>query len=240
MAAPENLITRQTRNPSPEPGDGICPTVTQHSATATAGQEAWASLLSEAKGSIGNFCIADNFLELLELIPELNAQESKPFVIHDEPDLPDALPLLKYALEWITTADSACERPTKRTYHYLTLGALQPVACEYLDAGEEHAFSWPGIQVGQMKHLSRLILSWSFILSSRWVEILCAAGEKASMRQNENSDNFWEMVIGRQWEATVTRGKNTFYAPWCVEKLPAAPGYVLYRTITIATSLPCA
>ena len=225
MAAPENLVTRRTTDLSPEPGDGICPTVTQHSATATAGQEAWTSLLAEAKGSTGNFHIAENLLELLELIPELKAQESKPFVIHDEPDLPDALPLLKYALEWKTTADSACEQPTKRTYHYLTMGALQPLACEHLDAGE-HAFSWPGMQAGQMKHLSRLILAWSFTLSSRWVEILCAAGEKASMRQNANisSDNFWEIVIGRQWEAAVTRGKNTFYAPWCVAKLPAAPG----------------
>ncbi|KAL9128707.1 MAG: hypothetical protein Q9217_002668 [Psora testacea] len=76
-----------------------------------------------------------------------------------------------------------------------------------------------------MKHLSRLILAWAFILSSRWVEILQMAGEKASMIQSEDvsRENFWNVVIRRQWQATMTRDGRNFYAPWCTERYVAGP-----------------
>jgi len=76
-----------------------------------------------------------------------------------------------------------------------------------------------------MKHLSRLIWAWAYILSSRWVEILNMAGEKALMNQSENinTKNFWEVVIERQWQAIMTRGDKTFYAPWCMKRHAVAP-----------------
>ena len=219
MATQEDFITRRTRTQSPQPGDGICPTATQHNDTATASYKIWAKLLSEAKESTGNLHIADDLLELLQRIPELYAHHRKAFLIHDEP-----YPQLKYALEWVTTTDSTCEQPIKRTYHYQTLGVLRPLTCEYSDTLED-TLPWPGLQADQMKHLSRLIWAWAFILSSRWVEILNTAGEKALMNQSENinRENFWEVVIGRQWQATMTRGDKTFYAPWCIERHAVAP-----------------
>jgi len=143
-------------------------------------QKIWAKLLSEVKESTCNLHIADDLLKLLQRIPGLYAHHGKAFLIHDEP-----YPQLKYALEWVTTIDSTCEQPIKRTYHYLTLGVLEPLTCEYSDALED-TLPWPGLQAVQMKHLSRLIWAWAYILSSRWVEILNMAGEKALMNQSEN------------------------------------------------------
>lgn len=40
------------------------------------------------------------------------------------------------------------------------------------------------------------------------------------MNQSEDikGENFWEVVIERQWQATMTRDDKTFYAPWCMER----------------------
>lgn len=233
MATREDFITRRTRISSPQPGDGICPTDIQYQDTITASYREWAKLLSEANESADDIHIADDLLELVERTPELYAHRSKAFLIHDQP-----YPQLKYALEWVTTKDSACERPTKRTYHYLNIGALRSLAFEYWDASED-AFPWPGLQADQMKHLSRLILAWAFILSSRWVEILTAAGEQATMNQSEAIDEgtFWKVVIGRQWQATMIRGGKIFYAPWCTDQHFIAFRYVLHRANTILSCL---
>ena len=231
MATQEDLITRRTRISSPQPGDGICPTDIQYEDTETASYREWAKLLSEANESADDLHIADDLLEIVERTPELYAHPSKAFSILDQP-----YPQLKYALEWVTTKDLACERPTKRTYHYLNIGALRPLACEYSDASK-NAFPWAGLQPHQTKHLSRLILAWAFILSSRWVEILTAAGEKAAMNQSENIEKgtFWNVVLGQQWQATMIRGGKTFYAPWCTGRHIGAPEYVLHYA---ATTLP--
>lgn len=146
----------------------------QHHDTVTASYEIWAKLISEAKESTGDLHIADDLLELLQQIPGLYAHHSKGFSILDQP-----YPQLKYALEWVTTTDLACERPIKRTYYYQTLGVLRPLAWEYSDASE-NTVPWPGRQADQMKHLSRLILAWAYILSSQWVEILNTAGKRRS------------------------------------------------------------
>lgn len=214
MATQEDLINRRTRNVSPHPGDGICPTITQHHGTATASYETWAKLVSEAKESTVSFHTADGLIKLLQQIPELYPHNSKAFFIHY-----GSIPHLKYALEWVTTTDPTCERPIRRTYHYLTLGIRQPLACEFSNMSENIPL-WAGLQADQMKHLSRLILTWAYILSARWVEILNAAGEKAFMeeRKDINGEYFWEMIIERQWQATLVRGDKISYSPWCMEQ----------------------
>ena len=233
MAGQENFIAMRTRTLSPRPGDGICPTDIQTQNTVTASYRGWAKKLSEASESADNLLIADDLLELLERTPELYAHPSKAFLIHDQP-----YPMLKYALEWATTKDSACERPTKRTYHYLNIGTLGPLACEYSDASE-NTFPWVGHQSDPIEILSRLILAWDFILSSRWVEILTAAGEKAVMSQSEKieQETFWKVVIGRQWQATMIRGGKTFYAPWCTGRRIMTPDYVCHYATIISPSL---
>ena len=131
MARQKDCMTRSMRISSPKPGDGICPTNIQPQDTVEASYRKWAKMLSEANANADDLQIADDLLELVERAPELYAHPSKAFLIHDQP-----FPQLKYALEWVTTKDSACERPTKRTYHYLDIGVLEPLACEYSDASE--------------------------------------------------------------------------------------------------------
>lgn len=218
----ESFTVNRTTNPPPQPGDGIYPTIVQHADTANAGYKTWARLVLEAKESTADLHIADNLLDLLSRIPELYARHSKSFSIQEEPS-----PQIRFVLEWLTTRDATCERPLKRTYHHQTLAALRPQEWEYLDASD-NTFLWSRHQARQMKHLSRLVLAWAYILSSRWVEILKTSGEKASMRQSEgiNRDNFWEVVIERSWHATLARSGKVFYAPWCVERETAASSYV--------------
>lgn len=120
--------------PSPQPGDGICPTVSQKHETVAAGYSLWAKKVSEAKDSTDSLHIAGDFFELLQKIPELYAPYSKRFFLHDLFTL-----RLKYALEWVTTTDSTCERPVRRTYHYLMLGNPRSLECESSDASLAHA-----------------------------------------------------------------------------------------------------
>ena len=190
-------------------------------------------MLSEATERADDLQIADDLLELVERAPELYAHPSKAFLIHDQP-----FPQLKYALEWVTTTYSACERPTKRTYHYLNIGVLEPLACESSDASE-NAFPWAGLQPDQMEHHSPLILAWVFILSSRWVEILAAAGEEAAMNQSEKMEKgtFWKIINGRQWQATMVRGGKTFYAPWYMGSYVVTLEYVCGYATTILPGL---
>ncbi len=207
-------MTAHTATLGPHAGDGICPTVSQHNDTVADSYGRWTKLVLDATKSRGDLCVADNLLELLQRIPELSAHPSKPFSILDQPH-----PQLRYALDWMTTTNVDCERPIKRTYHYQTMGALQLLRWEYSDASE-NGFEFLGYQAKRMKSFSHLVLAWAYILSSRWVEILKAGGEKASMSQSAsiNREDFWEVVMHSHWRATVTRGDKTFYAPWCMER----------------------
>lgn len=232
--ATQDVINRRMKPSSPQPGDGICPTVTQHHDTMAAGYDLWKKSVSEAEESTDGVHTVDGFSELLDQIPELYAPHSEAFFPHDE-----LYPRLKYAVEWITTTNSTCERPSRRTYHYMTLGRPRPLLCECSDASEEDRRLDLGFQADQLKHLPRLVLAWAYVLSARWVEILNAAGEKAFMKQGKEiaRENFWEMIVERQWQATVIRGDKLFYAPWCLEKNGVSPKYVLNCASTPVTCL---
>ena len=209
---PQNVITTRMENPSPQPGDGICPTLTQHHDTMAAAYNLWAKSVSEAEGeSTDGVHIVDGFFQLLEQIPALYVpHHTKAFFPHDE-----IYPQLRFAVEWITTTDSTCERPSRRTYHYLSLGRPRPLVCEFSEASEEDTSLSLGFQADQLRHLPRLVLAWAYILSARWVGILAAAGEKAFLKLGEEitRESFWEMVVERRWQATVTLSDKTFYTP---------------------------
>ena len=204
----------------------------QNQDTATASYGKWAKLLSEANESSDDLHIADDLLELVERIPELYAQPSKAFLIDE------FYPQLKFALEWVTTKDLACERPTKRTYHYLKIGVPEILACQKLDVSK-NTFPWAGFLPDQTKCLPRLILAWGFILSSRWVEILTAAGEKVVMNQSERieKETFWKVVVDQQWQAIMVRGSQTFYAPWCMGPSFVASAYVHHHAAIVLPGL---
>ena len=146
---------------SPRPGDGICPTNTQFNETVKASYDIWKTLGSEANQSSKSLYTSKCLLNLLQQIPGFYARPLKAFSI-----LNSLFAQAQYALDWITTIDLTCNRPLKRTYHYLTLGIPEPVVCEFSDASETCLY-WPGIDVDQIKYFSQLIVTWTFILSSR-------------------------------------------------------------------------
>ena len=127
----------------------------------------------------------------MELVLELYVQPPKVFLNHDQPNL-----YLEFTLELVTTKDVACERPTKRENHYLEIGVSEPQSCEKLDISR-NTFPWAGFLPDQTKYLPRLILAWAFILSSRWVETLTAAGIKTAMNQSEKTEKgtFWRYLL---------------------------------------------
>lgn len=201
-----------SNNASPSPGDGICPSVAQKDDLLKHSYEEWTRLLSKASQSTGEFRIANDLLQLLQQIPSLHAPPSPDLMIFDRTYL-----RLKFALEWETTTDPLCDQSIKRTYHYLTMRASRPLTCEFSGASADTAL-WPGDQGTSMRHLSRLIWAWAYILSSRWVEILGKWGKEATMFQTEhiNGENFWEVIVDRPWRAITNCDEGTFYAPWCM------------------------
>ncbi len=211
MATDKKLPTDVLSGPvSPYPGDGVCPTAAQFYNTASYGYKLWSSLESETRDDPSIPCTADCILDLLRHVPAFCAQRSKAFSILNKP-----FPQVKYALEWVTTTDAACDQPVKRTYHYQTLGILEPLSYRFIDVSSACPY-WPGIGPDRAQYISYLIFGWTYILSTRWVEILQDAEEKVSLQQSEelNHHNFWEVVAGQRWQASIIRGGNTFYAPW--------------------------
>ena len=59
------------------------------------------------------------------------------------------------------------------------------------------------------EHFSFLVLAWTFVLSSRWVEILKPAGEQACMTFSKEGSmkDFWRLVARQQWQAIIIRGE---------------------------------
>lgn len=207
---------------SPYPGDGVCPTTSQFNDTVKASYDNWKTSGSEANQNSKCLSTSDCLLNLLQQIPGFYARPLKAFSILDNP-----FPQVQYALDWITTTDLTCNQPLKRTYHYQTLGVPEPVICEFSDASDACSY-WPGIEVDQIKYISQLVVAWTFILCSRWVEILQSAGEKAYLQQSEkvNDCNFWKVIAEQRWRAIIVRGGSTFYAPWCLTRHDTAPWFV--------------
>jgi len=129
MATDKKLPTDVLSGPvSPYPGDGVCPTAAQFYNTASYGYKLRSSLESETRDDSSISCTADCILDLLRHVPAFCAQRSKAFSILNKP-----FPQVKYALEWVTTTDAACDQPVKRTYHYQTLGILEPLSYRFIE-----------------------------------------------------------------------------------------------------------
>jgi hypothetical protein len=124
----------------------------------------------------------------------------------------DPFPQTRHVLEWETTSDSACDKPSKRTIHYLTLAIPKPVLYEFEDAlndGPPMSSSLSGIRT---EYVTLLTFAWSYVLSVRWIEILRRSGNQVSLRQREimEDETFWSNISQRQWQATLVRGERIF------------------------------
>lgn len=185
--------------PRPYPGDGVCPSSGYFQKVRQQNYNSWSSFSQQ---SLEKLHTASCFLDLLYQIPSFLAPS---FWIQFDP------PQVEFVLQWKTTDDPTCEQPIKRTHHYLTVGILAPKVYVFEDGP-----IWSVSKTAGTSHFSILVFAWTYILSSRWVEILKSAGEKAFLLQNQeiNRDNFWSLIVGQEWQATVVCGEKPFFAPW--------------------------
>ena len=144
MATEQHFSIHNLSRPiSPYPGDGICPTSVQFYNVARMSHKHWSSLGSDMTDCTSIPCTADCILDLLRHVPAFYSQRSKTFSILDEP-----FPQVKYAFEWVTTADVTCEQPVKRTYHQQILGIVKPVGYDFIYTPRDSSIlawnrSWP-------------------------------------------------------------------------------------------------
>lgn len=185
--------------PTPYPGDGVCPSSDYFQKVRLQSYSSWTSFSQQ---SLEKLHTANCFLDLLNQIPSFFAPS---FSIQYNP------PQVEFILQWETTDDPTCEQPVKRSHHYLTLGILAPKVYVFEDGP-----IWSVSQTACTSHFSILVFAWTYILSSRWVEILKSAGEKAFLLHNQeiDGDNIWSLIVGQEWQATVVCGEKTFFAPW--------------------------
>ena len=146
---------------------------------------------------IGREETADCILDLLRYVPAFHAQPSAAFSILDEP-----FPQVKYVLEWVTTTDSTCDQPVKRTYHQQILGIVKPMGYEFINTSEMCPY-WPGIGADRAQYLSYLIFGWTYILSSRWVEI--SSHRRKSLSPTERRVKSSQLLGSRRGSALASQ-----------------------------------
>lgn len=182
------------------PGDGVCPRTSQFSKVYLISYNVWKSAASKfTRRSVVDSFRVDSFLDLLQDVP--------PF-FHDPPKNVDLRgrsngPLtLHSSLHLGTTEDSSCDQSWKSIDYFQYFGFSKPVTFR---------------QTESLSLLTNIILAWSYILSSRWVEILQHSGMKCSLTHIQGkhlSAHFWTLVTKIQWTTQVEIDTQTFYAPW--------------------------
>ena len=184
----------------PYPGDGVCPASSQFSRIAEQSQATWSNLKKVATLETANLSVKETLVELLRTIPPLAFNSQKPLSIDY-----GAVAWLQFAFDWITTSHPECEQNVKRVRQVLLLGIDIPNSMDFQII--------PNVQLEQMTFL---IFAWSYIMSSRWVELLQGVGEKAAIQSSSfaNDIEFRDMISNRQWRAILTHDRSEYYAPW--------------------------
>lgn len=196
------------------PGDGICPSTSQFSEICQTSYNIWTSAASKfTQNSVSDPFRLDLFFDLLQDVP--------PF-FHNPPENIDlrgrsnSQLILRSSLHLGTTEGSSCDQAWKTIEYLQFLGFPKPVTFRQTETP-----SSVFLRSGRSGYLTSIILAWSYILSSRWVEILRLAGKKSSLTHIQGkhlSTDFWTLVIKSHWATQVENDTETFYAPWMLRK----------------------
>lgn len=200
------------------PGDGVCPSLFQSYEVRDESYTFWENFASTLPNirTLEGFQIADRLLDIVRKIPPFSSRGSIPFSIIDEP-----FPQVRVILEWTTSTEPTCSCPLKQFHFCQTLARAQKLKYELC---QDSSFSFVDRDSLQTDCMVYFVMAWSYILSSRWVEILQSTGENATLYQEQDctgSQSFWAIVTGHRWEAQVERGNKTFHAPWSMEAINA-------------------
>jgi hypothetical protein len=180
----------------------------------------WHSFIADAARNPAVPNIAKQLIDLLRDVPAFPVALSHQFSTLESYSLE-----VECVSEWLTTTDLECDQRFKTTRHYQTLGIPKPVVYQLIDAGDIQSLS----QVDYDKSVFLLlVLAWSYILSSRWVEALQCTGANAQLLQGGeiNTQNFWTLIRKQQWRAVLTHGDVTYFAPWSLAVSEEKLGHV--------------
>jgi hypothetical protein len=197
------------------PGDGICPSTSQFNAVYNASYESWTSPTSETflDRSTQLLCI-DSFLELLKDTPPILDRPLDGLHVFKGCGL-----MVLCALKLETTSHPECDQSIKLIKYASNIASSKRKAINLSSCTGEVHLLYSKLQSHCIGNLTCLVLAWSYILCSRWVELLQNAGEDASLSQrDQETNNIWGLIMDGQWTATITRDKKTYYAPWMFKR----------------------
>jgi hypothetical protein len=210
----QKLLSSTSKAPAdPQPGDGVCPTSEQYRDTAAKTRQWWKTLIADAVRNPVVPNIAEQLIELLKDVPAFPVALSQQLSVLESYNLE-----VECASEWVTTNDPECDQRVKTMRHYQTLGIPKPVAYQLIDTSDIQSVS----QVDNDKPVFfLLVFAWSYIMSSRWVEALQRSGANVRLLQCEeiNAQNFWSLIRKQQWQAVLSYGDETYFAPWSLAQL---------------------
>lgn len=196
------------------PGDGVCPSTSQFIECYNHSWNIWSSAVSTPPGHKSAALYLESFLAMVENVP--------PF-FHNPPEGVNIVggsksPLILQSSFHLKTSDHIDCDQREKTFKYLQCFAFaSPMV--YKTTTESHlGESTPSrssaLQSGQF---TTIVLAWSYIVSSRWVEILQKAGWNSMILHDQSmqmTDCFWDMIVKGLWQAKLRTKKGTHYSPW--------------------------
>ena len=194
----------------PYPGDGVRPTNLQASDITKQGEATWSKLKAVAALEAIGLSMKETLVDLLRSIPPLALDSHKSLSIKYD----KTMAWLQFAFDWITTSHPECEQNVKRVRQVLLLGVHAPILMNFQNTFAVDSCSFDLEE--QLEQMIFLISAWSYIMSSRWVELLQSVGEKAAIQSSKatNDIEFRRMIFKRQWRAILIHDQNEYFAPW--------------------------
>ena len=212
--SPPSAFSMTDADPGGYPGDGVCPPVSFLQTVFRSAYDNWVAPASQTvpDGRDDLFCL-NMFLQLMKTIPPFRPPPLKDTIaveaIHS-----DLIVDLDMLLE--TCMLQHCEQREKRVPYHLLIGRSIWNTYREVSPFDHKKVSQLTLPLCSLKSLKRLVLSWSYVLCCRWVEILQGSGEKAVLHHppTDAANDFWEIIHGEQWHATVEHKGRIYYAPF--------------------------
>lgn len=223
----EKLHVLASRPLKAVPGDGVCPSEREIVDVATRSWEQWRRLTTESMECSSNAATVESAIiqveEFLQSVPPFRAPPSPRRFFKEAHG--GGLQI-KALSKWVTTSDGSCDEKTKTKDQYLSIACseLNPFIIEDDSSMFQQRSSLHNFDIHSF---SALVLAWSYILSSKWVETLKNAGEEAYLQQccEVDEDNFWDVIIA-PWQALLICNGTTCFAPWACNKAGLATMYL--------------
>jgi hypothetical protein len=200
--------------PGGSPGDGVCPSVSSLQAVFRSAYNSWATPESHTVPDGPDELFDMNaFLQLMTKFPSFRLRPLEDIIV---PGVTTSDLIVDLFMSLETCMLPECMQHEKRVPYHLLIGRSAWNTYEVVCSREHENASQLGLSLHSLRSLTRLALTWSYILCCRWVEILQGAGENAEIIRPEigTANDFWEVIHREQWQAIVSYNGKVYYAPF--------------------------